>query len=150
VNVILFMLLGDYGNPYYANPLLNIFVFGLNADSVANDLGMLLASGVLKTVSCEAVFRHFSATVSQRPPSVHPGPVHLQHHGASSGMHAHRFSQNLYQFLRGCLPFLLDVRSHPDTHILCIYVCVVFEHDPGSVGRAFQEMQVKSVAHMVA
>ena len=68
VNAVLFMLLGEFGNSYYANPLLHIFVFGFNADSMANDIGMLLVSGVLKTVSCGALARLYS-TIDPRKQS---------------------------------------------------------------------------------
>ena len=51
INVGLFMFLGKNGNPFYAGPYLNYAVFGMNLDSVLNDVGMMLVCGVLKTVS---------------------------------------------------------------------------------------------------
>ena len=68
VNGVLFMLLGEYGNPYYANPYLNIWVFGINANSMVNDVGMLLLSEMLKTVSCGALARLYS-TIDPRKQS---------------------------------------------------------------------------------
>jgi hypothetical protein len=72
INGGLYAVLGDYGNPYYASPYLNFLVFGINLDSVLNDIGMLLACGVLKNVTHEAaeamtavtseVTRRFSTT----------------------------------------------------------------------------------------
>ena len=59
IDALLWIMLGQIGNRWYANPYLNIAVFGVNLDSVLNDLGMLLACGVLKTASC-AVRPHSS------------------------------------------------------------------------------------------
>ena len=57
-------MLGDYGKPFYANPYLHPLVFGINLDSVLNDIGMLLACGVVKKITCESVQNMFStATV---------------------------------------------------------------------------------------
>ena len=50
INTGLFFVLGGYGTPFWANPYLNIFVFGINLDSVLNDVGVLLVCGVLKKV----------------------------------------------------------------------------------------------------
>ena len=50
-------------SPYLSNPYLNVFVFGLNLDSVLNDIGMLLACGVLKTVPCGAIAGRFLDTI---------------------------------------------------------------------------------------
>jgi hypothetical protein len=60
INVILVAMLGEYGNPWYSNPYLHTSVFGVNLDSVLNDLGMLLVCGVLKTASCAALTKYFS------------------------------------------------------------------------------------------
>ena len=68
------MVLGDYGKPFYANPYLNANVFGVNLDSVLNDIGMLLACGVVKKITYETVttrFRSFSAT-SRKSQKVDP------------------------------------------------------------------------------
>jgi hypothetical protein len=64
LNILLWFLLGGYGKPFYANPYLHVFVFGINMDSVLNDAGMLLVCGVLKTVSCKASAKHVLSTVS--------------------------------------------------------------------------------------
>ena len=65
INCGLFVVLGDYGKPFYANPYLHVMVFGINLDSVLNDIGMLLACGVVKKITYESVtkrFRCFSVT----------------------------------------------------------------------------------------
>ena len=49
INAIFFNF-GDVGTPLWANPYLSISVFGINLDSVLNDIGMLLVCGVLKEV----------------------------------------------------------------------------------------------------
>ena len=50
MNFALFFL-SQSGDPFWANPLLHPLVFGANADSVVNDLGLILVCGVLKTLS---------------------------------------------------------------------------------------------------
>jgi hypothetical protein len=60
VNAGLFTLLGGYGTQFYASPYLNIEVFGMNLDSVLNDVGILLACGMLKTVSCASFLKCLS------------------------------------------------------------------------------------------
>jgi hypothetical protein len=52
---------------------LHILIFGLNLDSVLNDVGMLLACGVLKTASCASLSQHFTtAGPSKVRPEVQP------------------------------------------------------------------------------
>jgi hypothetical protein len=63
INSGLYMVLGTDGHPFFANPYLNILVFGINLDSVLNDVGMLVACGVLKKVKYELVIGHFSTAV---------------------------------------------------------------------------------------
>ena len=53
-------MLGYHGNPLYANPYLNVIVFGINLDSVLNGIGMLLACGVVKKITCKSVQSIFS------------------------------------------------------------------------------------------
>jgi hypothetical protein len=60
-------------SPFWINPCLNFMVFGVNLDSVLNDLGMLLASGVLKTMSCTATTKQFF-TATDREVKVVPSP----------------------------------------------------------------------------
>jgi hypothetical protein len=69
VNALMVMALGKDGNQWYASPYLNFAVFGINLDSVLNDLGMLLACGVLKTVSCTSLSQRFTTAA---PPKVRP------------------------------------------------------------------------------
>ena len=56
---------------------MNIYVFGTNLDSVLNDVGMLLACGVLKKVTWETVAARFlrsstAATIEVEPASIMP------------------------------------------------------------------------------
>ena len=72
-NLLLFIILGAPGNPFYTSPYLHILVFGLNLDSVLNDVGMLLACGVLKTASCTSLTKRFTtAAPSEVRPEVQP------------------------------------------------------------------------------
>ena len=71
VNMILYMFLGEMGNQLHTSPYLHYGVFGMNLDSVLNDVGMLLACGVLKTVSCTALAKVFSTA----PPAQKVGPA---------------------------------------------------------------------------
>jgi hypothetical protein len=73
INILLWAVVGGYGTPLWANPLLNAFVFGLNMDSVLNDLGMLLVCGVLKTASVPSIASRMSVRSSQHLNSVNPG-----------------------------------------------------------------------------
>jgi hypothetical protein len=50
VNLLLFFALGGVGKLFWVNPYLNVLVMGMNLDSVLNDLGMILASGLLTTI----------------------------------------------------------------------------------------------------
>ena len=69
INFLFFAVWGDYGKPFWANPYLHPFVFGLNAVAVLNNVGMLLVCGVLKSVSREALKRRFSTAMSQQRPT---------------------------------------------------------------------------------
>ena len=74
INVGLFVVLGGNGKPFTANPYLHVLVFGINLDSVLNDIGMLLACGVVKKITYETVttrFRSLSAT-SRKSQKVDP------------------------------------------------------------------------------
>jgi hypothetical protein len=74
INMGLMLVLGGIGKPFWANPYLNVTVFGTNLDSVLNDIGMLLACGVVKKITYETVttrFRSFSAT-SRKSQKVDP------------------------------------------------------------------------------
>ena len=71
VNTILYMFLGERGNQFRVNPYLNYNVFGLNLDSVLNDVGILLACGVLKKMGFSSLKRRFSVTASH---AVTPAP----------------------------------------------------------------------------
>jgi hypothetical protein len=73
VNMILAVVLGGTGKPFYTSPYLNYGVFGMNLDSVLNDIGMLLVCGVLKTVSLAALANRFLTARSIR--KVDPAPV---------------------------------------------------------------------------
>jgi hypothetical protein len=66
INGGLFVVLGGYGKPFFANPYLNVLTFGINLDSVLNDVGLLLACGVLKKVTWEAVTARLPTATSHR------------------------------------------------------------------------------------
>lgn len=51
INIVLFMI---FPGTFYRNPWLNIYVFGANADSITNDVGMILVCGILKKLSFES------------------------------------------------------------------------------------------------
>ena len=73
INFGLFVVLGDYGKPFYANPYLHPLVFGINLDSILNDIGMLLACGVVKKITCKSVQGTFStAAACQVEPAAPP------------------------------------------------------------------------------
>jgi hypothetical protein len=71
VNVILYMLLGENGNQFLTSLYLNYQVFGMNLDSVLNDIGMLLVCGVVKKLDFSSLRRRFSVTASH---AVTPAP----------------------------------------------------------------------------
>jgi hypothetical protein len=62
----------DYGKPFWANPYLNAMVFSTNMDSVLNDIGMLLACGVIKKIDCESVQKLFSTAAGHKFVTVVP------------------------------------------------------------------------------
>ena len=66
INAALYVMLGGFGKSLWANPYLNPFVFGFNLDSVLNDVGMLLACGVIKKITYEAVTARFSTAKSYK------------------------------------------------------------------------------------
>jgi hypothetical protein len=71
INCGLFVVLGDYGKPFYANPCLNPLAFGVNLDSVLNDVGVLLARGAIKKITCKTLplgVSRFSLFVGCRHP----------------------------------------------------------------------------------
>ena len=51
VNIVFFLFLVERGNQFHVSPYLNYLVFGVNLDSVLNDIGMFLVCGVLKKFS---------------------------------------------------------------------------------------------------
>ena len=69
INTGLFLVLGGYGTPFWTNPYLHIFVFGLNLDSVLNDVGMLLVCGVLKKVDGSSLMKRIATLL---PPALLP------------------------------------------------------------------------------
>jgi hypothetical protein len=81
INMGLFVILGDRGKPFYTNPYLSYAVFGMNLDSVMNDVGILVVCGVLKTVSCADLTKVFSTAQSVYKVRPVPQP-HLQPAGA--------------------------------------------------------------------
>jgi hypothetical protein len=63
VNAILWMFLGERGNWFFTSPYLNYQVFGMNLDSVLNDIGMLLVCGVLKKISFSSLVKGLSTVL---------------------------------------------------------------------------------------
>jgi hypothetical protein len=74
VNAILWMFLGESDNIWYDSPYLNYGVFGMNLDSVLNDVGMLLACGVLKKIPSLDLTTRWSARSAHKIDIV-PQPV---------------------------------------------------------------------------
>jgi hypothetical protein len=81
INIGLFIVLGDHGKPFYANPYLHVYVFGFNQDSAMNDVGMLLASGVIK--------KFWTSLMQKQSTTVPVNVAPLAHHGLSSGAALH-------------------------------------------------------------
>jgi hypothetical protein len=78
INMLLAVMLRGI---WMSNPYLNAGVFGMNLDSALNDIGMLLACGVIKKITCESVQSMFSTAAAHKvePASSpadpkHPGP----------------------------------------------------------------------------
>jgi hypothetical protein len=69
VNLLLYFILGGFGKPFFTNPYLNIWVFGMNMDSVLNDVAVLLACGLLKAFSCQSLTS--SRTSSKKDSVIH-------------------------------------------------------------------------------
>jgi hypothetical protein len=87
VNGILWMFLGERGNWFFNSPYLNYQVFGMNLDSVLNDIGLLLVCGVLKKFSFSSLMKCLSTILPARK----AGPVsHSRPHPA--GAHADPFT----------------------------------------------------------
>ena len=63
--------------PFWKVPLLNVLVFGMNLDSIMNDVGMVIASGVLRGVpeTVSSACSSIAAMFSTENPSVKPQPV---------------------------------------------------------------------------
>jgi hypothetical protein len=82
INFGLWVVLGGYGKPFYANPYLSVVVFGFNLDSVLNDVAMLLACGVLKKVTYEGVQSRLAsflpATAHKVEPESQPAGAHAE------------------------------------------------------------------------
>jgi hypothetical protein len=73
INLGLFTGQSGPGKSFHANPYLNPNVFGINLDSVLNDVGMLLACGVIKKITCETVIARFTTAAAYKvDPSVPP------------------------------------------------------------------------------
>ena len=79
-NMIYYFLNFKAGHPAFANPYLNITVFGVSMDSMCNDVGVLLVCGVLKNMMnfkgiSAAFVRRVSSTAGQDVAKVEPAPV---------------------------------------------------------------------------
>jgi hypothetical protein len=73
INIGMFFALGSSGKLFRTSPYLHILVFGINLDSVLNDIGMLLVCGVLKKVDCMSFMKRISALPPPQYP-VEPAP----------------------------------------------------------------------------
>jgi hypothetical protein len=66
--------------PFWKVPWLNIFVFGINFDSILNDVGMVMASGMLKDVTGKMIssvplaFSSKKLSVQPQPSGGYAGP----------------------------------------------------------------------------
>ena len=65
VDAILYTVYGGFGEFFWTNPYANPNVFGINADAVLNGVGMLLACGVFKKMSCASLGSFFSTMFAQ-------------------------------------------------------------------------------------
>ena len=74
VNAGVWFVLGGAGTPLSINPYLNINVFGMNLDSVLNDIGVLLVCGVLKKVDCSSLVSRISTVRSVHKVGPAPRP----------------------------------------------------------------------------
>ena len=76
INAALYVILGGFGKPFYTNPYLHPLVVGFNLDSVLNDLGMLLACGLIKKITCETAIARFSTPAPCKvEPASQPQPA---------------------------------------------------------------------------
>ena len=64
-----FLFLGERGNQFHVSPYLNYLVFGVNLDSVLNDIGMFLVCGVLKKFSFTFLMRRENSTAKNNLPA---------------------------------------------------------------------------------
>jgi hypothetical protein len=72
--------------PFWKIPWLNIFVFGMNIDSILNDVGMVIVSGMLKDVSeliSTALSSKRRSVFLSNKPSVQPEPRYVPNSQAS-------------------------------------------------------------------
>ena len=69
VNIVFFLFLGERGNQFHVSPYLNYLVFGVNLDSVLNDIGMFLVCGVLKKFSFTFLMRRENSTAKNNLPA---------------------------------------------------------------------------------
>ena len=93
VNVIL-QIASEEDSLYWTSPWLNFTVFGSNADSIVNDIGMMFLSGMARTIVLDT--RVSSTTFLTKKKSVKVEPELMQaagepiailpHHGANSGV----------------------------------------------------------------
>jgi hypothetical protein len=78
INGGLFIVLGGNGKPFYVNPYLNPLVCGFNLDSVLNDVGMLVASGVVKKLWTSWTWKQTTVGVFGKAPFSPPGLFSVQ------------------------------------------------------------------------
>jgi hypothetical protein len=77
INIVVYMFLGERGNRFFTSPYLNYQIFGLNLDSILNDIGMLLVCGVLKKLGCSSLVKGLSKVLPACPDFMQFSPPSL-------------------------------------------------------------------------
>ena len=75
INIGLLAVLGGPGKQFYANTYLHPFVFGINLDSVLNDVGLLLACRIIKKITWQAVTKPISTMRLKRSRAIRMIPI---------------------------------------------------------------------------
>jgi len=117
------------GSGMWKNKWLNVFVVWISVNSILNTIGMMFVSGSWKRILRKT-----------KPHAVLPGPVQLQHHGASSGAATYPPNDpNMVAIVLQRMPtpsLMLFLFTH--THLVV--------DDRGSMARAVAEVQVNQMS----
>ena len=87
-NVFYYALNFEAGHPARANPYLNVFVFGVNMDSICNDVGVLLVCGVLTSILKIIPVRPINVAGDQRSKNVTTASSEFSHLPNVSSLYA--------------------------------------------------------------